>query len=167
MTKVTVKDSRMYSLVVLYEMHTGFFANAIDGISDKDAHNRLNTKANHVAWLTGSLVQERFELAKDLGIDRKQAAHELFKDHKGIQDNVTYPPLAEFKKDWETISPLLMNAFANVSQEKLDSIFKFPGEDFTMPYFDLYAFTMYREANCIGQIALNRRLLGYEAMKYM
>ena len=55
----------------------------------------------------------------------------------------------------------------NVSQEKLDTIFEMPGEDFKMPYFDLYAFTMYREANCIGQIALYRRLLGYEAMKYM
>lgn len=167
MENVTVKDSRMYSLGVLYDMHTDYFGKVIDGISDKDAHNRLNTKANHVAWLTGSLVQERFEIAKLLGIDRKQAAHELFKDHQGVKDNLTYLGLAEFKKDWETISPLLLNAFANVSTEKLDSIFTMPGENFSMPYFDLFAFMMYREANCIGQIALYRRLLGYEAMKYM
>jgi hypothetical protein len=36
-----------------------------------------------------------------------------------------------------------------------------------MTYFDLIAFIIYREANIIGQIALWRRLLGYEAMKYM
>lgn len=68
--------------------------------------NRLNTKANHIAWLTGSLVQQRHEIATSLGADRKQAAHELFDNNKGIQDNITYPSLAEFKKDWESITPL-------------------------------------------------------------
>jgi len=162
-TKTT--SNRMSSLIVLYDLHTDFFSKAIDGISDKDAHNRLGTKANHIAWITGSLVQERYEMAKELGTDMKQSAHELFKDHKGIQDGITYPSLAEFKKDWEKISPVLRNALVNVSDEKLDTQFKMP--EMSMPYFDLVAFIIYREANCIGQIALWRRLLRYEAMKYM
>jgi hypothetical protein len=157
-------SSRIHSLIVLYDMHTTFFTRVIDGISDKDAHNRLNTKANHIAWLTGSIVQQRHELAKALGIDRKQAAYELFKENKGIQDNTTYPPLAGFKKDWETISPELRDALVNVSEEKLNSPFEMPGMN--MSFFDLIAFIIYREANIIGQIALWRRLLGYEAMKY-
>ena len=158
----------MHSLVILYDMHTTFFKNAIEGISDTAAHNRLNTKANHVAWLTGSLVQQRFEMAKWLGVERKQAADELFKDNKGIQDDVTYPPLSSFAKDWETISPLLKDAFEKITDEKLDSPFEMPGmEDMKMSYFDMISFVIYREANCIGQIALWRRLLGYEAMKYM
>lgn len=162
-TKTT--SNRMFSLTVLYDMHTTFFSNALDGISDKDAHNRLNTKANHIAWLTGSLVEQRYDIAKALGIDKKQAAYELFKDNKGIQDNITYPSLTEFKKDWETITPLLREAFLNVSDEKLDSPFEMPG--MKMSHFDLITFCTYREANVIGQIALWRRLLGYEAMKYM
>jgi hypothetical protein len=158
-------SNRMYPLIVLYDMHTKFFLKAIEGISDKDAHNRLNTKANHIAWLTGSLVQERYEMAGLLGATGlKQSANELFKDRKGIQDNVTYPPLAEFKKDWETISPVLRNALVNVGDEKLDSKFEMP--EMAMPYFDLITFITYREANCIGQIALWRRLLGYDAIKY-
>jgi len=156
----------MYSLLFLYDMHTGFFGKVIDGISDEDANNRLNTKANHMSWLTGSLVQERYELGKLFGIDQKQAADEMFKDHKGIQDTVTYPSLTEFKKDWELITPLLRNALEHVTDEKLDSLFEMmPGEKMT--HFDLIAFIIYREANCIGQLALWRRLLGYEAMKYM
>jgi hypothetical protein len=162
-TKTT--STRMYSLVVLYDMHTTFFKNVLDGISDEDAHKRLNTEANHVAWLTGSLVQQRYDIAKALGIDRQQAAHELFKDNKGIQDNITYPSLTGFKKDWETITPLLRDAFLNVTDEKLDSPFEMPG--MSMSHFDLITFCTYREANVIGQIALWRRLLGYEAMKYM
>lgn len=158
-------SNRMLSLVVLYDMHTGFFSKALDGISDEDANNRLNTKANHVAWLTGSLVQQRYEIAKNLGIDQKQEADELFKNNKGIQDNVTYPALSGFKRDWETITPLLRQAFIAIDDKKLDSQFDMGG--MSMKFFDLISFIIYREANIIGQIALWRRLLGYEAMKYM
>ena len=157
----------MQSLITLYDMHTDFFSKAIDGISDENAQNRLNTKANHIAWITGSLVQERFELAKIFGINDAQAADELFKNHKGIQDGVKYPSLSEFKKGWDKISPQLREKLVNVSNEKLDEIFEMPGEDFKMSYYELFSFMTYREANCIGQIALWRRLLGLEAMKYM
>lgn len=164
--EIQTVSSRLSSLLVLYDMHTAFFESAIEGVSDIDAHRRLDTKANHITWLTGSLVQERFELAKLLGADHKQKADELFKDHKGIQDNLAYPPLDDFKKDWEFISPILKEELANADDEKLDSSFEMmPGQ--SMSNFDLIAFTIYREANCIGQIALWRRLLGYDAMKYM
>ena len=158
--------SRMYSLVVLYDMHTKFFSSALHGISDRDAHQRLNTKANHVAWLTGSLVEQRYEIANDLGFDGKQAAEELFKNNKGIQEGIEYPPLETFKKDWENITPTLRDLFMNVSDAKLDETFEMmPG--MKMTYYELITFIIYREANCIGQVALWRRLLGYEAMKYM
>ncbi len=160
-------SNRMYSLVKLYDMHTGFFPKAIDGISAEDAHNRLNTKANHITWLTGSLVQERFEMANLLtGTELVQAANELFKDFKGIQDNVMYPSLSEFQKDWDKITPIAREALANVTDEKLDSIFEIHEMSMKMPYYDLLSFMTYREANCIGQIALWRRLLGYSALKY-
>ncbi len=166
MEKINVKDSRMSSVVVLYDMHTTYFPNVIVNISDTDSHNRLNTKANHIAWLTGSLVEQRFEIANMLGSDVKQAVHELFKDNKGIQDNITYPPLSEFKKDWEAITSLLRQSLVNISSEKLDESFEMmPG--MKMTYYELITFIIYREANIIGQIALWRRLLGYEAMKYM
>ena len=159
-------SNRMYSLLVLFDMHTTYFGSALEGIKDEDAHNRLNTKANHVAWLTGSLTQQRYEIANGLGVAGNQTAEELFKDNKGIQDGVTYPSLAEFKKDWDSITPKLRTALMNVTDEKLDESFEMmPG--LTMSYYELISFIIYREANCIGQIALWRRLLGYDAMKYM
>jgi hypothetical protein len=158
--------NKISSLIVLFDMHTKFFMSALEGISDRDAHSRLNTKANHIAWITGSLVQERFETGKAIGIDRKQMADKLFENNKGIQDGVEYPPLSQFKADWQSITPVLRDALVNVNDEKLDATFEMmPG--MRMTYFELIAFIIYREANCIGQIALWRRLLGYEAMKYM
>ena len=162
---ITVNDSRMYALLYLYDMHTAYFSNVLDGITDPDAHQRLNTKANHIAWLTGSLVHERFELAGTFGKKPPEQAASFFMDHKGIQDGVQYPSLAVFKKDWESISPVLRKQLESLSEEELDKPFDMPGVPMTC--FDLVAFMMYREANCIGQIALWRRLLGYEPMRSM
>lgn len=159
-------SNRMFSFLVLYDMHTDFFHKVLDGLKDEDRHNRLNTKANHIAWLTGSLVEQRYELANMLGIPDKQQAHELFKENKGIQDGIDYPLLEQYKSDWDSISPKLKEALQTVSDEKLNERFEMmPG--YQMTHYELVSFIIYREANCIGQLALWRRLLGYEAMKYM
>lgn len=155
----------MGSLLDLYDMQTKFFKNVLDGISDKDTHNRLNTKANHIAWLAGSLVQQRFELAQMLGSELVQKADELFKNNKGIQDGVTYPSLQQYLNDWERISTVLKDLLLKATDEKLDSSMNMEG--FSMTIYELITFIIYREANCIGQIALWRRLLNYEPMKYM
>ncbi|PSL44762.1 hypothetical protein CLV51_105134 [Chitinophaga niastensis] len=158
-------SNRMLAIITLFDMHTSFLPKVVDGFSEKDAQNRLNTKANHVAWLTGSLVQGRCEVAGFLGIPLKQAADELFKMHKGIQDDVTYPSLESFKKDWEIVTPPLRTALLTVTDEQLDKRLEIP--EMSMSYYDYISFLVYREANCIGQIALWRRLLGYPAMNYM
>jgi hypothetical protein len=167
----TVLDSRMYSLIVLFDMHTRFYHNVIDGISDQDAHNRLNTKANHIAWIAGSLVYERYGLASilDNGSYLPQTdphTFDLFNDHKGIQDDIAYPSLAEYKKEWDAITPYLRNALANLSSQQLagPDPYSMPGEVSTL--YDTLAYMIDRESYYIGQIGLYRRLLGYPAMKY-
>src|SRR3989337_2784061 len=113
-----IADSRVGLLITLYDMHTTFYSNVIDGISDKDAHNRLNTKANHVAWITGSLVHERYEMANAAGVELQQTSNELFEGHKGIQDDAVYPSLSEFKSDWNKITPILRKTLLQLSEEE-------------------------------------------------
>ena len=157
----------MGTIPALYDMQTTFFVNALDGISDKDAHSRLDTKANHIAWLAGSLVQQRYKLAGEIDKEKsyKQQADDLFNNNQGIKDGVSYPSLDQFRQDWKEISPILRELLINVDDERLNKNIEMPG--MTFPLYDLITFVSYREANCIGQIALWRRLLGYDAMKYM
>jgi uncharacterized damage-inducible protein DinB len=163
--EITTTSNRMFSLLVLYDMQTLYFERALEKISDEDAHERLDTKANHIAWLSGSLVQQRYEIANLLGYSEKQKASELFQDGKGIQDGLKYPSLSQFRDDWKKISPVLKNLLAKITDQKLDEKFEMmPGMSLT--YYELITFIIYREANCIGQIALWRRLLGYEALRY-
>ncbi|TCD26192.1 DinB family protein [Pedobacter psychrodurus] len=162
--KTTPTSSRMYGFIVLYEMQTDFLIRALDGIDQKDAQKRLE-KANHIAWITGSVVHGRYFLAKSFGIDIPSITDELFANNKGIIDDATYPSLADFIKDWAAISPKLQEALTQATDEKLEEKLSMPGMEITL--FEMISFSSYREANCIGQIALWRRLLGYPGMNYM
>ena len=166
METTTAKKSSTDVLIGLYDFHSKLFNNVLVDISDKDANNRLGTKANHIAWIAGSLVQARYVLANVLGSDKKQTSDKLFENNKGIQDNITYPSLVEFKKDWENITPVLKDALVNISEDQLNGPdpFEMPGGEYT--FFDTLTMCIDRESYCIGQIGLYRRLLGYEAMKY-
>src|ERR1700712_5352483 len=120
METTTAAKTSMDVLISLYDFHTKLFYNVTVDISDKDADNRLGTKANHVAWLAGSLVHARYALANAVGIDSKQTSDRLFENNKGIMDDVTYPPLEEFKKDWKRISPVLKDALVSLNEEQLN-----------------------------------------------
>lgn len=160
-------SNRMLGILSLYDLQTGFFPKALFGISDSDAHKRLDTAANHVAWLAGSLVQQRFDLAGFLKVEKKSSIGDLFQKNQGIKDGVTYPSLDVYQKDWEVITPVLREALIKATDEQLNSILDFPEMKMSFPVWDMVTFSIYREANCIGQIALWRRLLGYPAMSYM
>ena len=162
----TKNQTSINTLISIYDWHTKLFKNVIDSITDTDAQNRLHTKANHIAWIAGSIVNGRYEMAKFFGIDLQQTSHELFKDNKGIQENVSYPSLDEYRKDWEKINHVLKEALENAKDDKLNSPdpFNMPGGPYT--FFDTLVACIDRESYCIGQIGLWRRLLGYEAMKY-
>ncbi|WP_285057192.1 DinB family protein [Pedobacter ginsengisoli] len=157
-------SSRMEGLLTLFDMQTTFFARAIEGISEEDMHSRLNTKANHMAWLTGSLVAQRYYIIKESHPELKQTGADLFEDNKGIQDGARYPSNAEYLKDWEKVSPIAREVLVSATDEKLDSVIDMGF--MKMSYYELISFTIYREASIIGQLALWRRLLDYPALRY-
>ena len=103
-------------------------------------------------------------MTSDTGTSLKQTGEELFKDYKGIQPGVRYPTVAEYISDWKKITPEARKALVEIDDKKLDSEMDMGG--MKMTYHELISFTIYREANMIGQLALWRRLLGYPALKY-
>jgi hypothetical protein len=157
-------SNRTIGLLTLFDYQTDFFAKALDGISEEDMHNRLNTQANHPAWLAGSLVQQRFLMASETSTGLRQTGEELFKNHQGIQAGVKYPTIAEYIRDWERITPEARKALVTIDDKKLDSEIDMGG--MKMTYYEMICFSIYREASIIGQLALWRRLLGYPALKY-
>ncbi len=159
------KNTSLNQLIDLYDLHSQLFNNVIESISAEVSNNRLGTKVNHPSWITGSLVQQRYELAQLLGSNEKSTFHETFKDYQGIKDDSPYPVLADYKNDWERISPVLKELLSQLKEDKLESIAPMDmGGEIT--YYQAISFLIDRESYCIGQIGLWRRLLGYPAMKY-
>ena len=157
-------STRTEGLLALFDYQTEFFPKALVNISEADMHNRLNTEANHPAWITGALVQQRFMMASETGTGLKQTGEELFKNNKGIQKDAQYPSVQEYISDWNKITPEARNALVMIDDKKLDSEIDMGG--MKMTYYELITFTIYREASLMGQLALWRRLLGYPALKY-
>lgn len=160
-------NNRITPLLFLYDLHTQLFPNVITGITADDAHKRLGTKANHVAWIAGSLLQQRVDIVNDLGGKASHKAEALFSNFQGIKDDVKYPELETYNEDWQTVSTETRKLLTEITDEKLDSIYKIPEmPEMDMPYFDMIGYSIHRESYLIGQIGLWRRLLGYPAMKY-
>jgi hypothetical protein len=164
MMKANTTSSRTSGFLDLFDMQSTFFKRAIEGISEEDAYNRLNTQANHIAWLAGSLVSQRFSMASESAPGLVQTGAELFANNKGIQGDSKYPSLAEYLADWNKITPPARQSLIDIDDKKLDSEIDMGG--MKMSYYELISFSLYREASIIGQLALWRRLLGYPAMKY-
>lgn len=163
---VNTRKASMQLVLEVYDWHTQLFKNALDGISDEAARQRLNTKANHIGWLAGSLVQGRFLLGSHLGLDQKQTSDELFKDFQGIKDDVTYPPLEEYRKDWDRISPALRDKLSQLSEEELGGPDPFEMPGLKIVLLQSITYMTDRESYVIGQLGLWRRLLDYPAMKF-
>jgi hypothetical protein len=78
-----------------------------------------------------------------------------------------YPSLEELEMDWDNISPVLRQRLCGITQEELSGVQPFPIPALTdQTFFASLTFLLHREAYGIGQIALLRRVFGYEAMSY-
>ena len=152
--------------VDMFDWHTKLYINSLDAIEKKDVQNRLGTKANHIAWIAGSIMNERYVLASFFKIGLQSTSPELFTDHRGIVDDVTYPSLEEYVQDWKKLKPMLREALMNATEEDLcrPDPWEMPGGPYT--FRDTILACLDRESYCIGQLGLWRRLLGYPAMKY-
>lgn len=162
--EIKTASTRTQGLLTLFDMQTSFLSRALEGVSEEDMYKRLDTKANHMAWLAGSLVQQRYYMIKETHPGLKQQGDELFKDNKGIQDGAKYPTIAEYLEDWDKVTPMAREALVNIDDSKLDS--EIDMGFMKMSYYELISFTIYREASIIGQLALWRRLLDYPALRY-
>ena len=164
--EANAKKTALQFFISVFDFHTAQYHNALESIPGKETHNRLNSKANHIAYIAGRMIYERHELAKGININVDLTTTKEFQDFKGIQDNVTYPSLEEYKKDWDTISASLKEGLQKLTEEQLNGAdpFNMPGGNYTL--FDSIVFSIDHESYFLGQLGLYRRLLGIAATKF-
>jgi len=153
------------TFVSTFDLQSRLFNNAIDGISNSNDTKRIQ-QTNHLSWLAGHLVSTRHTLGNILGASTTEKYADLFANRKGLQENATYPSLADLKVEWNKVTDAVRPKLAAVNAEILNGPAPFPTpvQDSTMAGF--LNFIQHHEAYHIGQISLLRRQLGYPAMSY-
>lgn len=152
-------------LIEILRLNTDLLHNALDGMSDTHAAQRL-AGTNPAAFLAVHLVDARHYLADLLGVPLANPFAELLKAARSADDVASLPPLADIRSAWDAVAAHLAGVLAAATPEQVGapSPQRFPVTD---PSLEAgIAFLMQHESYHVGQVALLRRQLGYPAMTY-
>lgn len=159
--------SSIYQTEIILNLNSRLFINALEGVTESQATERISDHNNPLIWLATHTVWSRYMICMLLG---KPTAHNpydgMFENFKPYDPEFTYPTLADVKAEWGKATNLLTEAIAAVSEEQLaaDAPFKNPIGDFSNA--GTIAFLAQHESYDIGQIAFLKKYFTKEAMKY-
>lgn len=155
-----------YTSEIIFNLNERLFINALAGITDEDAKERISGHNNPLAWLATHTVWARYNIVTMLGKPVKNPYAGMFESFKPFDASMKFDTLEQIKSEWIKASQLLKEAFADVSETHLaaDCPFKSPIGD--PSNLGTIAFLAQHESYDIGQIAFLKKYLTKEAMSY-
>jgi hypothetical protein len=137
---------------------------SVKDMKPEDIIVRPNDKANSVQFIVGHIVVSRYNMCQLLGDTNEHSFGKLFDRGEEINKSAEYPVINELKNEWDKVTSKLTDILNNVTDEKLSekSPIDFPFPDKTL--LGGIAFLTYHETYHIGQLAYNRRILGYDKL---
>ncbi|MBK9249784.1 MAG: DinB family protein [Ignavibacteria bacterium] len=156
----------IYQSEIMLNMNSRLFINALDGVTDAQANERISDHNNPLIWMATHTVWARFNICAMLGKPADNPYDGKFENFKAYDANDNYPTIANVKAEWNKASVLLKEALSSVSEEHLaaECPLKSPIGDFT--FGGTIAFLTQHESYDIGQIAFLKKFHTKEAMKY-
>lgn len=156
----------IYQSEIMLNMNSRLFINALEGVTEEQAKERISDHNNPLNWLGTHTVWARYNIAMILGKPGANPYNGLFENFKPFDPGYTYPTLAEIKDEWQKATALLTEALAAVTEEHLaaECPFKSPIGDPTNG--GTIAFMTEHESYDIGQVAFLKKYFTKEAMKY-
>ena len=156
----------IYHSELIFNLNSRLFMNALEGVTEEQAKERISDHNNPLNWLAVHTVWARYNICGLLGKAVDNPYNGLFESFKPFDPNYNYASLAEAKAEWQKASGLLKEALANVTDEHLaaDAPFKNPTGDSSIG--GTIAFLAEHESYDIGQIAFLKKYFTKEAMSY-
>jgi hypothetical protein len=151
----------------IFNLNTRLFLNALDGISEEQAKERISDHNNPLCWIAVHTVWARYNACAMLGKPPAKNPYDgLFEGFKPFDPDYKYASLAEIKEEWKKASELLKEGLATVTEEHLaaDCPFKSPIGDNS--FGGTIAFFAQHESYDIGQVGLLKKYFTKEAMSY-
>lgn len=153
-------------VIAQLKMNTNIFNGVLKGVDDNLACKQIAEHINHLTWIAGHLVNTRYFFASQLGVANEFEYKDTFTDfaapppfNRALSPLVDYPSIIALSTMWNEIAPLMIEAAAAVTEEKLAEPFfiQLPtGNNMEA----LFSFFVIHEAYHIGQMSTIRRYLG-------
>lgn len=163
-TKEKVRARKAELIAKILRMQDRFFLNVIKDFGDH-FDQRPNDVTNHGVWLAGHIVSCRLLIGNLIGLELPNPYPGLFEYGKGIDPEIEYPTLEDFRKNWQEISGQVSEAVFEMEDKHFEKRSPLPcplGDRMG----DLLAFLVQHESYHIGQLGLLRKYFGKEAMRY-
>ncbi len=156
----------IYHSEVIFNLNSRLFLNALEGVTEEQAKERISNHNNPLNWLAVHTVWARYNIAALMGKPGNNPYNGLFEGFKPFDPNYQYATLAEAKAEWQKATELLKEALATVTEEQLaaDAPFKNPTGDSTIN--GTIAFLAQHESYDVGQIGFLKKYFTKEAMSY-
>lgn len=153
-------------VIAQLKMNTSIFNGVLKDVNDSLACKQIAEHINHLTWIAGHLLNNRYFFASQLGLDKEFEYKDAFTDftapppfNRAISPLVNYPAIDSLSAKWNEISPLMIDAAAGVTEEKMAEPFfiQLPTGNNMEALFSFFAI---HEAYHIGQMSTIRRYLG-------
>jgi hypothetical protein len=156
----------LYSAALILDLNERLFLNALEGVGDDQAQERLSGHNNPLIWIATHTVWARYNMLVFLGKPARNPFEGLFENFKPYDAAAPYPTLETVKTEWKKASDLLREAMKAVTEEQLagESPIKSPIGDFTNG--GTIAFLAQHESYDIGQMAFLKKYYTQKAMQY-
>jgi hypothetical protein len=158
--------SSIYHSELIFNLNTRLFLNALAGITEEQAKERISDHNNPICWLAAHTVWARYNTLAMLGKPASNPYEGLFEGFKPFDGSTDYGTVAKAKTEWNKVSELLKEALATVTEDHLaaDCPLKSPIGDFS--FAGTVTFLAQHESYDIGQIAFLKKYYTKEAMSY-
>jgi len=155
------------SLNSLFYINSKLFINSMDGVNQELFLKRPSENGNNIAFIASHLVDARFFIASVAGLKITNPYQEVFDKIKSPDQYNEFPQVESLISLWKEISVPVENQFNMLKYEDLkrESPVQLPLSEKTV--LGAITFLLQHEAYHIGQIALLRKFLGLQPMRYV
>jgi hypothetical protein len=108
-------DARLAPLATILDLNTDLLLTAIDGVSESEAHHRLEGGGNSIAFLAAHLTDSRHFLASRLGHPLPNPLARYLADAKSIDEIRSWATLDQ-RAAWVSISAHLQAALESLTR---------------------------------------------------
>ena len=158
-------EAAVASLAAMFDLNTDLLLNCLSGLSEAEAQAQLPGGGNSISFLVAHLTDTRYYLVTQLGRPLANPLAGHLEDARSIDEIRSWPPLADLRHAWLTVSSHLGQALASLSAEQLHRPVKhrlsLDGTE-----LGLIAFLAQHDSYHLGQLGFVRRQLGKPAMSY-